>query len=631
MDGMENTEGTRPTCTAPRRWPKRPVAGTGGPSVDSLRKRPKRPVAGAGTRHAHGDGDGECQPGVERRRDGADEPRSWVSVARCGVGATGPGVGKGPSEGSTRGVLGARNECSNPRRMLGEIVSKGTIGTPYDGGGSVNGGVASVRRSPEGHYAHAEEMVVRPPRHKTQRLTSDLLQRPPEGGVGDTSRGAAGQRAPRRTVAATAEAAAAAAATWSPDGRNSGNGCPRPHAAGHMLEERSPRVGEQDHVVDYQWRHPGDESEATFRGSAGVEGSVLSRPTVERPLRPPGEVPGGSDRGAAGQESHRHAVAWCDGGSGNDSSAARRHVSEDARGVRPPLSPTRAPVVDHRRRSCGDEPEDIYGGEAEVVVLHRAVAYHCDARGSPRALQPRVLPPPPAARPQPAPPGPRGAHLAHRGQPLCRDGGGDHGTISDGVDFTAGTKRHGATGARPAASLRRRITGKRKMVDIGDPLSPAQLSGSASSFRSDAESLHDSSGHRLGDDRDRCLLHGVVGNVEPRAMVIEVSMSSSTSQGSGGSREQCGRDADCGLARPLAAVIGNSTDSSTPRDCEDDHVQHGGVAIRGLGVSVAPHGTNSELNTLKSTSPPTPSPHAGRSSSCTPEAAAAFHAQQSVG
>ncbi len=56
-----------------------------------------------------------------RRRDGADETSSGSLVARCGADATGPGVEKGPSEGSAaHGVPGARNECSDLRRRPGD-------------------------------------------------------------------------------------------------------------------------------------------------------------------------------------------------------------------------------------------------------------------------------------------------------------------------------------------------------------------------------------------------------------------------------------------------------------------------------------------------------------------------------
>ncbi len=141
-------EGNRPDSTTPWRWPKRPVAGTGGPSLNSLRKRPKRPVTGAGTRHARGDGDGECQPGVERRRDGADEPPSWSLVARCGADATGPGVEKEPLEGSiAQGVPGARNECNDLRRRPGDDMVERTVGDAATSA-AVRGGAAGPTRTP---------------------------------------------------------------------------------------------------------------------------------------------------------------------------------------------------------------------------------------------------------------------------------------------------------------------------------------------------------------------------------------------------------------------------------------------------------------------------------------------------
>ncbi len=110
-DGYKNAKGTtRPECTTPQTWPTRPVAGTGRPSLSSLRRRPERPVAGAGIRHELSDENGQCQPGDERRREGAGEPLACASVARCGADATGPGKGKVPSQGTARGVHDARNE-----------------------------------------------------------------------------------------------------------------------------------------------------------------------------------------------------------------------------------------------------------------------------------------------------------------------------------------------------------------------------------------------------------------------------------------------------------------------------------------------------------------------------------------
>ncbi len=85
-----------------------------------------------------------------RRRDGADEPPSWPLVARCGADATGPGVEKEPSKGSTRGVPGARNECSDLRRRSGDEADKDEVDGPKEGdcddagGGTLCGGGSAM-------------------------------------------------------------------------------------------------------------------------------------------------------------------------------------------------------------------------------------------------------------------------------------------------------------------------------------------------------------------------------------------------------------------------------------------------------------------------------------------------------
>ncbi len=104
LDGKENTEGTRPRSTSPTLRPTSPARGQ---------------ATHLGALNNHITVEGPLRESA-RRRDGADEPRSWIQVARCGADATRPGVGKGPSKGSAQGVLGARNECGGLRRRPGD-------------------------------------------------------------------------------------------------------------------------------------------------------------------------------------------------------------------------------------------------------------------------------------------------------------------------------------------------------------------------------------------------------------------------------------------------------------------------------------------------------------------------------
>ncbi len=293
--------------------------------------------------------------------------------------------------------------------------------------------------------------------------------------------------------------------------------------------------------------------------------------------------------GTAGDDAHVLDAGDSNYGSGSVVHRASAEALED----RSPRSGKRRLIDEHPYRPPGGEPGDPVRGADEGNVLRRADVHPCDVRGSPRALQQRERIPPPAALPWPAPPGPRGAHLGHQGGPLCQDDG-DHGAGIESIVFTAGAERRAEGNARPSAQARRRITGKRKMVQGGDTLPPAQLGGSASRLRCDADIVHASSTIRFGDDHEGSLFQGVVGPDMPQATLIGSYARSSTSRGCGGSQARSASDAHCGTG-----------------DLQTFHVADG------------------ELNTLKSTSSPTASLQAGLPSSHAREAVAACHAQQS--
>ncbi len=96
LDGYESVRGTRPVSTTSQARPTSPERGraplSGDDSLTNTVGGPPRESA--------------------RRREGAGEPPACASVARCGVDATGPGVGKRmPLKGIARDALDARNEC----------------------------------------------------------------------------------------------------------------------------------------------------------------------------------------------------------------------------------------------------------------------------------------------------------------------------------------------------------------------------------------------------------------------------------------------------------------------------------------------------------------------------------------
>ncbi len=479
LDGKEHTKGTRPLCTAPRRWPKRPVAGTGWPSLYSLRKRPKRPVAGAGNRHARSDEDGQCQPGDERRRVGADEPPSWRPVARRGPDATGPGGGKGPSEGSAQGVLGARNEC-DPRQRPGEDVITDKLGTAHDG-------------------------ADRPDAHATT-----------DGCSSAESPGLGGAVARRPTSVGMQHCAVDR---------------PLPSCAftsGVPLgDEVRPQAPRQALV------HP--------RGLQGLHRTVHQRVHLPPPRAPPQPArlrPSGDHLGHRGGPPLQDR-----GDHGADIRAARPRARETIDGHRPAAPPGTAGAhaerppggeawhlaVNQPPSPCGIGTGATLGVIDHPQPLRRLLVHPWELRGSHRPIHPRARLPPPVAPLRPLPPHPRGDHPVHRGEPLSQAGGVQGADLES--DVTAERRREGTH--RPLAHTRRRVTGKRKDTQAGDTL-PAQLGGPASRPRCDSGIVHDLREHHPGVHLVNSLPHGAEGPDMSQAELTNVSAHQSTHRGSGG-------------------------------------------------------------------------------------------------
>jgi hypothetical protein len=118
----------RPVSTSPQIWPPRLERGRAAfQGEDSLHNT----VGGPPEEKA-------------RRREGVGDPLTSVSVAWGDATATGPGVGKQPSEGCTDSAHGARNECKDDR---GVTVDGGTVNEVPMESDFVDGG--TVRRRAE--------------------------------------------------------------------------------------------------------------------------------------------------------------------------------------------------------------------------------------------------------------------------------------------------------------------------------------------------------------------------------------------------------------------------------------------------------------------------------------------------
>ncbi len=168
--------------------------------------------------------------------------------------------------------------------------------------------------------------------------------------------------------------------------------------------------------------------------------------------------------------------------------------------------------VDEIPAAAAPAPQDACEGAAAALgvgALRRSVAEaHRVSQASARTVAPRPVVNTifiePAAR-----------HIC-RGGPLCNS----NGAAGTDMSVTEGSLGKATGGASPAANVKRRITGKRKLVQAGNAELHDESGGPASRVRRDAGGMHDAPAGAIGGDCQGSLEHAVEGPDMTQAILL---------------------------------------------------------------------------------------------------------------